>query len=211
MTLAQEFRENGVIRIERALDGAALKAAEEAYNWSIAHPSPGASNFVTKNSSATFYQDLANPKAPAAYRKMLEDSPAADIAATLWGTPDVWFMYEQVFLKEGGETRRTPWHQDSSYLAIAGRHLAVAWISFDPVPRADALEFVRASHKGPLHNGSRFELGDDTAPLNPAASSSLREARNAACGVRNLSSTRRARRGPMPGVICSASQQSSSS
>jgi ectoine hydroxylase-related dioxygenase (phytanoyl-CoA dioxygenase family) len=76
-------------------------------------------------------------------------------------------MYEQVFLKEGGESRRTPWHQDSSYLAIAGEHLAVAWISFDPVAKTDALEFVRGSHRGVLYNGSRFALDDDTAPLYP--------------------------------------------
>ncbi len=35
--------------------------------------------------------------------------------------------------------------------------------------REDSLEFVRGSHKGPLYNGSRFELGDDTAPLHPGA------------------------------------------
>ena len=74
-------------------------------------------------------------------------------------------MYEQVFLKEGGESRRTPWHQDSSYLAVGGEHLAVAWITFDPVAREESLEFVKGSHRGPLYNGSRFELGDDTAPL----------------------------------------------
>jgi ectoine hydroxylase-related dioxygenase (phytanoyl-CoA dioxygenase family) len=165
VTLAQEFRENGVVLIERALDEAALKAAEEAYNWSLAHPSPGAGNFVTKNSAATFYQDLANPKAPAAYRKMLEDSPAADIAAALWGKPDVWFMYEQVFLKEGGESRRTPWHQDSSYLPIDGNDIAVVWISFEPVAKENALEFVRGSHRGVLYDGSRFDPEDDTAPL----------------------------------------------
>jgi ectoine hydroxylase-related dioxygenase (phytanoyl-CoA dioxygenase family) len=70
-----------------------------------------------------------------------------------------------VFLKEGGDSRRTPWHQDSSYLTVGGDHLAVAWINFDPVARQDSLEFVRGSYRGPLYNGSRFELGDDTAPL----------------------------------------------
>ncbi len=63
-----------------------------------------------------FYQDLANPRALPAYRKLLEESPAAALAASLWDMPDFWFMYEQVFRKEGGETRRTPWHEDSSYL-----------------------------------------------------------------------------------------------
>ena len=104
---------------------------------------------------------------PTAYSSMLNASPLPKLITEIWGTPDVWFMYEQVFLKEGGESRRTPWHQDSSYLTIAGNDLAVAWISFDPVSKPDSLEFVRGSHRGPLYNGSRFELGDDTAPLRP--------------------------------------------
>jgi ectoine hydroxylase-related dioxygenase (phytanoyl-CoA dioxygenase family) len=165
VTLREEFRENGAVFIGNALDPAALRMAEEAYNWSLAHPSPGSANFVTKDSAATFYQDLANPQAVGAYRKMLEASPAADIAAALWGTPDVWFMYEQVFLKEGGESRRTPWHQDSSYLPIDGKDIAVVWISFERVAKENALEFVRASHRGVLYDGSRFDPDDDTAPL----------------------------------------------
>ena len=135
MTLQEDFRKHGVVYIENALDPRSMALAEEAYKWSLAHPSPGSGNFVTKDSAATFYQDLANPQALAPYRKLLEESPAADIAAKLWGTSNVWFMYEQVFLKEGGESRRTPWHQDSSYLPIEGDDIAVVWISFEPVER----------------------------------------------------------------------------
>jgi ectoine hydroxylase-related dioxygenase (phytanoyl-CoA dioxygenase family) len=110
-------------------------------------------------------QDLFNPNALPAYRRLLENSEAADVIAKVWGTGDVWFFYEQVFLKEGGESRRTPWHQDSSYLPIAGDLLAVMWISFDPVPKEDSLEFVRGSHRGVMYDGSRFDPKDDTAPL----------------------------------------------
>ncbi|HXW85239.1 MAG TPA: phytanoyl-CoA dioxygenase family protein [Candidatus Binataceae bacterium] len=163
--LRQEFRDHGVVIVRHALDHAALRMAEEAYNWSLAHPGFGASKFASRDQAATFYQDLANPKAVAEYLPMLRSSPAADIAAGLWGKPEVWFMYEQVFLKEGGESRRTPWHQDASYLPIEGEHLAVAWITFEPVAKENALEFVRGSHRGMLYDGSRFDLNDDTAPI----------------------------------------------
>jgi hypothetical protein len=72
-------------------------------------------------------------------------------------------MYEQVFLKEGGESRRTPWHQDSSYLPIDGSQIAVMWI--DSVAKNDSLEFVRGSHHGTMYDGSRFDPNDDTAPI----------------------------------------------
>jgi ectoine hydroxylase-related dioxygenase (phytanoyl-CoA dioxygenase family) len=161
---AAHFRDDGVVFIPRALDDAALGLALEAYEWSLNNPSPAAAQFP-QNKPGRFYQDLANPRAIAAYRRLLAESPAADIAAALWGGRDVWFMYEQVFLKEGGEARRTPWHQDSSYLPIEGRMIAVMWITFEPVAKEDSLEFVRGSHRGILYDGSRFDPADDTAPL----------------------------------------------
>jgi ectoine hydroxylase-related dioxygenase (phytanoyl-CoA dioxygenase family) len=166
--LRKAYAEDGAVLVKAALDACQLADTLKAYEWSLAHPGPGASR-IKQASSATFYQDLWNPDCLAGYRDMLKSSPLPALVADVWGTPDVWFMYEQVFLKEGGESRRTPWHQDSSYLAVAGQDLAVAWITFDRMAREDSLEFVRGSHKGPLYNGSRFELGDDTAPLHPGA------------------------------------------
>lgn len=162
------YRDDGVVFVPKALNAQALADADAAYDWSLSNPGPLATKFA-QTTDATFYNDLYNPGCVQAYRAMLEASPLPRLIADIWGTPDVWFMYEQVFLKEGGESRRTPWHQDLSYLTIAGDDLAVAWITFDPVSKADLLEFVRGSHKGPLYNGSRFELGDDTAPLHPQA------------------------------------------
>ena len=162
--LRETYARDGVVCLPRALDAKALGEALAAWEWSVANPGPGASNFAS-HSDAVFYQDLYNPRVLDGYREMLLASPLTAVIAELWGAPEVWFMYEQVFLKEGGEARRTPWHQDSSYLTVAGDHMAVAWITFDPVSAADSLEFVRGSHRGVLYNGSRFELGDDTAPL----------------------------------------------
>ena len=168
-SLKRQYEDDGAVLLKGALDPTALAAAEAAYDWSLANPGPGATKFK-QASDAVFLNDLYNPRCLEGYRTMLQASPLPALIADIWGAPDVWFFYEQVFLKTGGETRRTPWHQDSSYLAVGGRHLAVAWISFDAVPRPDALEFVRASHQGVLYNTSRFEVGDDTAPINPASS-----------------------------------------
>jgi len=86
----KEFRDSGVVFLEQALDAEALGMAETAFDWSLKHPSSGAANFPSKeDAAATFYQDLANPNAVVAYRHMLEESPAADIAAAIWGTADV--------------------------------------------------------------------------------------------------------------------------
>jgi ectoine hydroxylase-related dioxygenase (phytanoyl-CoA dioxygenase family) len=167
--LREAYARDGVVFLPRALDAAQLADAEAAYAWSLEHPGPLASR-IPQTTDSTFYQDLYNPDCLSSYRSMLERSPIPAMMAELWGTPDVWFMYEQVFLKEGGDTRRTPWHQDSSYLAVAGEDLAVVWITFDPCAASQSLEFVKGSHRGRLYNGSRFQLDDDTAPTHPNSS-----------------------------------------
>lgn len=161
------FARDGVVFLPKALNEDQLAAALEAWRWSLAHPALGGK--VAQANDSTFYQDLYNPRVLDGYRPMLEASPLPEMCARLWGTPSVWFMYEQVFLKEGGETRRTPWHQDASYLPIGGFDTAVAWITFDPLEKSDSLEFVPGSHRGTLYNASSFALGDDTDPLFPNA------------------------------------------
>ena len=168
---AKRFQADGVVCLRGALSPDECALAERAYDWSLAHPGPGAAALPAgtaaspANGTGTFYQDLANPQAFAAYHALLHETPLGELVSGLWGKPAVWFMYEQVFRKSGGTTRRTPWHQDAPYLPVAGRDLAVVWMSFGPVADAHALEFVRGSHLGTLYDGSRFDPADDTAPL----------------------------------------------
>jgi hypothetical protein len=67
------------------------------------------------------------------YLPLVRDTEITDLVAALWASREVWFMYEQVFAKTGGVTRRTPWHQDAPYLPVRGEHLAVVWMSFETV------------------------------------------------------------------------------
>jgi ectoine hydroxylase-related dioxygenase (phytanoyl-CoA dioxygenase family) len=164
--LRRAYHDDGAIHVPQLLDAAALKQAEAAFDWSLAHPGPAASH-PFEGIDGAFYQDLCNPAAPwdDHYQTLLHDSPVAELITALWDDPAIWFMYEQVFLKEGGENRRTPWHQDAPYLSVEGDHLAVLWISFDHVPKADSLEFVRGSHRTTLFNTSAFDPDDETVPL----------------------------------------------
>lgn len=154
---------DGATCLRGALDASALAGFEQAWRWSIDHPGPLASPLTPGATDAV--QDLCNPDALARYRAPLLESAVGAIAARVMPSTSVWFMYEQVFHKWAGRSAPTPWHQDTSYLAVNGPDLLVMWISFDPVPRSAALEFVRASHRGPLYNTSRFDLEDPTRPI----------------------------------------------
>lgn len=155
---------DGVVFVPRALSPGIMTIAQQAHEWSLAHPGPGAASLPAKG-NGTFYQDLANPACFAAYEALVHAPEIHGLISALWRKPDVWFMYEQVFTKSGGDTRRTPWHQDSPYLPVEGEDLAVMWISFDAVSKEHALEFVRGSHHGVLYDGSSFDPDDDTAPI----------------------------------------------
>lgn len=162
--VSRRFKEDGVVHLANVLSGATMEMAAAAYQWSLANPGPGSAQLPSAG-SGDFYQDLANPAAFKAYDKLLRNSEIGPLVSSLWGGTSVWYMYEQVFRKSGGTTRRTPWHQDLPYLPVRGEQLAVMWISFDPVPQEQALEFILGSHRGPIYDGSRFDPEDDTAPL----------------------------------------------
>lgn len=92
--LAEAYARDGVVHIPGALDTGALAAARAAYDWSLAHPGPLASN-IRQATDATFYQDLYNPDCLTGYRAMLEASPIPALIADLWGERDVWLREQQ--------------------------------------------------------------------------------------------------------------------
>ena len=150
---------DGVVHLPGALSAEGLARVEAAFQWSLDHPSPGAVRFYP-DEDATFFEDTGS-----AHLGMCVETGIVDLVRGLWGVSDAWYLGEQLFLKEGGSSRRTPWHQDTSYLRMRGSQLVAVWVSLDPLPAAHSLEFVRGSHRGELYNGSAFASFDDTHPL----------------------------------------------
>jgi hypothetical protein len=155
----QDLERDGVVMLKGALTPQALGQVEAAVEWSLANPSPSAVRFYP-NEPAKFFEDRGYNQSV-----LVRDIGLDSMMAALWGVDRLWYLGEQLFLKEGGASRRTPWHQDTSYLRMMGSQLVACWISLDPLPREYCLEFVRGSHKGTLYNGSAFAAADDTAPL----------------------------------------------
>ena len=163
-TLKQNFDEDGVIVIKQCLDSKTLKLAENCFNWTLENPGPGAGN-IFDGRKGMFYQDQANPDSFPTYRELLTETLIPEIALSLISGVHLWLMYEQIWLKEGGATRRTPWHQDLPYLPATDEDVVVLWINLEAVSKKHCLEFVRGSHRGPLYNPSAFSANDDSANL----------------------------------------------
>jgi hypothetical protein len=156
---AADLDRDGVVMLKGALTADAFAKVEAAVEWSLAHPSPTAVRFYP-GETATFFEDRGRNHA-----RLVREVGLDTMLTALWGVERMWYLGEQLFLKEGGAARRTPWHQDTSYLRMMGSQLVACWISLDALPKEHCLEFVRGSHQGVMFNGSAFAAYDDTAPL----------------------------------------------
>jgi ectoine hydroxylase-related dioxygenase (phytanoyl-CoA dioxygenase family) len=159
------FAEDGAVLIERFLNAEQLARCRAAYDWCVENPGPLAVELFAGTEKET-HNENANPGAAELLNELVSSIPFADLFADLWSSKNVWYFAEEIFLKRNGKGGRTPWHQDTSYLPWDGAHWANAWISFEAVPKANALEMIRGSHRGILYDGSDFkDANDPTVPL----------------------------------------------
>jgi ectoine hydroxylase-related dioxygenase (phytanoyl-CoA dioxygenase family) len=161
----KDYRRNGTVHIPGAFDERAVKVIAAAFDHCVANLSTGAMN-LKGWSHDTFITDSANRELwkSAEFQRLIRDTPIADIAQRFSGGQNLWLYYEQIFYKEG-KSRRTPWHQDTSYLSFEGDNTVRIWMTLDPLPRDCQLEFVSGSHKGPLYNAASWGDTDETEPL----------------------------------------------
>ncbi len=162
-SLAAAYERDGALLIQNAFNPAEMAMVEDAFEWRRANPGINAM-LMYPQENAVYFQETGNSHRVPLFEKLLRESRAADLAAELFGSGPVWFVGEQLFLKEGGHSRRTPWHQDGSYIPFGGKKIVVMWIPLESLPAEATLEVVRGSHKGPLYNGMIFDPNDDTTP-----------------------------------------------
>lgn len=163
--LRDAYRRDGAVLVKGALNKAELAKCRAALDWAVANPGPNASGMLRGTSQESFV-DNSNPAAKPKLDALMAELPLGRMFAELWGSKHVWYFAEEIFLKTGGVGPRTFWHQDTSYLPWGGMHWGNAWISFESVPKSNALEIVRGSHLGTRYDGPTFADPDDpTDPL----------------------------------------------
>jgi ectoine hydroxylase-related dioxygenase (phytanoyl-CoA dioxygenase family) len=164
------FRRDGVVCLRDALDADALALVRDVFAYRLENARRSIDSSKGADGSVN-YSDLFKISTwqHETFLRLFEQTPVAGIAAALLGTENLWFFYEQLFVKQSGAVARTPWHQDTPYLNAEGDDIVRLWITLDPVPEAGALEFVRGSHGQTLYNGSAFDPADETRPLYPGS------------------------------------------
>lgn len=163
--LRQAFREDGAVVVRGCLSREQVALCRAAFDWAVENPGPNATRML-RGTEHQSHVDNANPRAKARLDELMMSLPFGRLFADLWGSKHVWYFAEEIFLKTGGRSPRTLWHQDTSYLPWSGMHWGNAWISFESVPKQNALEIVRGSHRGTRYDGTNFaDPNDPTQPL----------------------------------------------
>lgn len=76
------------------------------------------------------------------------ESPVAEIAATLMRSNSVRFWYDQLFIKEPQTVAPTQWHHDLPFWPFLGEHIVSIWVALTPATReTSGLEYIAGSHK----------------------------------------------------------------
>ena len=165
--LRSQLAEDGAICLRQAFTKADMTLADAAFQWMIDHPGPGAEKRY-RHEPAVFYESTGYTPHEQVFADLLRQTPVVSMAQHFCQSENIWYLGEQLFWKYGGRARRTPWHQDLSYLPFKGDSIIGIWMSLGDLPRHACLEFIRGSHNRTLYNGASYlDLEDDTHPLYP--------------------------------------------
>ena len=148
----EAYRRDGVVFLPQAIHPEWLMLIDFGIRRILDSGSPNIQTFF-KGEPGEFKDMVRHFAVTPEFQRLLYDSPIADMIARLLGSDNIWLLFDHVFVKEGPFTRRTPWHQDLPYWPIAGEQVASMWITLDPLPKAECLEFVPGSHRRVMYDG----------------------------------------------------------
>ena len=185
------FHRDGAVLIKKVLSSEWIDLLQEGADAAIDQPD------VMSENLGTLRVDQFPAAKSEALRRMVLESPIAEIVGSALGSP-VRFYMDQLFYKPKGRFLPTPWHQDTCYYNLDGNDLIRAWVSPDPVPRNVSLEVVRGSHhwnitysplagRDPEADPDAMKMLEGARPGEPMLGADAYEDWNYFSGVRDLS------------------------
>ncbi len=138
-----EFQRDGAVLVRRVFVDWVERMAEGVAE-NMRDPGPYASENAV--SEGRFFDDYCNWTRIPAFTDVVQNSPAAALAAQAMQSRTAQFFHDHVLVKEPGTPKPTPWHQDAPYYFVEGQQTVSLWIPLDPVKDA-SLRFIAGSHK----------------------------------------------------------------
>lgn len=150
--VVDQFNRDGVIMLPQALHPEWLLAIELGLARIMGDAGQTKHKFF-EGLPGEFTETIRNFDVSPELQRLIYDSPIADVIGAIIGSKNIWYYSDEFFVKQGGACERTPWHQDTPYWPLEGKQIASMWISLDPLPKHECLEYVAGSHLGPMFDG----------------------------------------------------------
>ena len=150
--LVDQFNRDGVIMLPQALHPEWLLAIELGLGRIMGDGGQTKHKFF-EGLPGEFTETIRNFDVSPELQRLIYDSPVADVIGAFIGSDNIWYYSDEFFVKQGSACERTPWHQDTPYFPLEGKQIASMWISLDPLPKKECLEYVAGSHLGPMFDG----------------------------------------------------------
>ena len=151
-SVISEFNEDGVVMVENVLHPEWLLLLELGLQRVLNNSSQEMHLFF-KGQEGEFIETIRNFEVIPEIRRLIYDSPIADLIGKLINSENLWLYSDEFFIKQGGNSARTPWHQDTPFWPISGTQIASAWISLDHLTSDECLEYVAGSHHDTIYDG----------------------------------------------------------
>ncbi len=148
----EAYERDGVVMLRNALHAEWLELTEIGLGR-VMNDSGMNKHIFFGETEGAFRETVRNFDYAVEIRRLLYDSPIADILQACMRTEEVYYYSDEFFIKDHGNCERTPWHQDTPYFPVAGRQLASMWISIDSLTKEECLEFVAGTHTGTMYDG----------------------------------------------------------
>ncbi len=142
-----DFKRDGAV-VLRGIFSGWLDVMAAGVEANMQHPSQYASENAVAAGEGRFFDDYCNWQRIKPLQQMVEQSPAAQLAALAMQSQTAQFFHDHVLVKEPHTTKPTPWHQDAPYYFVQGKQTVSMWLPLEPVDAA-SLRFVRGSHRWP--------------------------------------------------------------
>ncbi len=139
------YQQDGVVLI-KGLFADFVDTLRQGIEANMADPGPYASNNKKMGETGLFFDDYCNWSRIEQFQDVVQNSPAAEVAADLMQSQSVQMFHDHVLVKEPGTSMATPWHQDGPYYFVDGLQTISFWSPLDPVSRA-TLRCVAGSHR----------------------------------------------------------------
>lgn len=93
--------------------------------------------------------------------------PGIDIARqVLAPTARLNLYFDQIFAREVGSKKVTPFHQDQPYISLTGSQILRLWVPLDVVDTDNgAVRYLLGSHRGPVYRARSFKESNPVASV----------------------------------------------